>query len=377
MKISFLGDVYPGPEITKSLVEGTRISKSIRNLIDKADFSMFNLEAPLTSNQKSILKTGPAIKGSTDFTSLIKQLGFDAVSLANNHILDFGEKGLNDTIDSLKKNKVAVFGAGMNRMDAMKELVLKKQGLEIALVAFAENEWSTILENGSGANPVNAVDNFNQIVNLKNKYDHVVVVHHGGNEFYELPSPGLKKLFHFYVDVGASAVINHHTHCISGFEVYQNAPIFYSLGNFIFEKAGSDPMWNRGLHVVLEFDKGTVQFEYDFIEYSPSIGEILVLQGNDRCNSKEKITKLNQIIEDNDKLKKSFDLWVKKNSRSYKSYIQPHGLRYLQSLQNRNLFPDFWSKRKKLYLLNLIRCESHREILTEVLKHEVLDKNNA
>ena len=91
---------------------------------------------------------------------------------------------------------------------------------------------------------------FYAIEEAKKKADFVVVIAHGGHEHYNLPSPRMKKWYRFFVDAGAHAVVGHHTHIISGYEVYKDAPIFYSLGNFCFDWEGLRNMeWNNGMLV--------------------------------------------------------------------------------------------------------------------------------
>jgi poly-gamma-glutamate capsule biosynthesis protein CapA/YwtB (metallophosphatase superfamily) len=73
------------------------------------------------------------------------------------------------------------------------------------------------------------IDNANQIKEAKATHDKVIVIVHGGHEYYNLPSPRMQKQYRFYADQGADFVVGHHTHCISGYEVYNGVPIYYSL----------------------------------------------------------------------------------------------------------------------------------------------------
>ena len=106
-----------------------------------------------------------------------------------------------------------------------------KGDVNIAVLNFAENEWSTASSDKPGANPINPISNFNSINITKESVDIVIVITHGGHEMYRLPSPRMKELYRFYIDAGADIVINHHTHCTSGYEKYNGKFIFYSIGN--------------------------------------------------------------------------------------------------------------------------------------------------
>ncbi len=339
------------------------------NKIRISDLAITNLECPLTESTKARNKTGPNLKGSLKSSRFLKSAGFNLVTLANNHIMDYGTQGLKDTIKVLKKDKINYVGAGLSLNQAKSIFYYKKNNINVAIINFTENEWSTTTGDYSGSNPINPVQNFYLINEAKKNADKVIVITHGGHEMYDLPSPRMKKLFRFFVDVGADVVINHHTHCISGYEIYKKAPIFYSLGNFIFDNQDiRDNLWNIGMAVNLIFDKSQIKFEtlyYQQCNNKPIITEI-----KDVNKIKEKINYLNSIIQNDDELEKSFDLFINNKKNLYNSYIEPHKNKYLYALQNRGFLPSFWSKRKRNYLLNLVRCESHREILIKILQNE-------
>src|SRR5690554_8220427 len=90
---------------------------------------------------------------------------------------------------------------------------------------------------------MNIIYNTNQIKEAKATHDKVIVIIHGGHEYYNLPSPRMQKQYRFYAEQGADIIISHHTHCISGKEVYKGVPIYYSLGNFLFTNTSSFEDW--------------------------------------------------------------------------------------------------------------------------------------
>lgn len=213
------------------------ISEGILNMFRDADIKILNLEAPVTSSTEKLSKTGPHLKNAkANITKMLRALSINVVTLANNHVLDYGAKGLEDTLAFLKKEEVRSVGAGMDLEAASKTLYYEtNQGL-IAIVNFAENEWASATENSSGANPMDVIDNSKQIEIASRKARFVLVIIHGGHEYYNLPSPRIQKQYRHYAECGASIVIGHHTHCISGYEMHNGIPIFYSLGNFLFPK---------------------------------------------------------------------------------------------------------------------------------------------
>src|SRR5690554_5322887 len=162
MKIFISGDFYISDEFQNKDL----INKSVIDLFDEADYRMVNLEAPITVNEpkNKILKTGPHLRMSEDTVMpYLKQLKIDAVTLANNHILDYGATGLHDTFESLKRNKIDYVGAGNNLNEATQPLTLEKDGMRIAILNFCENEWSIAEADKPGANPMDIIDNTNQI----------------------------------------------------------------------------------------------------------------------------------------------------------------------------------------------------------------------
>src|SRR5699024_9955924 len=102
-----------------------------------------------------IEKIGPILRGDEENTSkVLKTLNIDITTLANNHILDYGEKGLEDTLHCLKKNLIQTVGAGMNLKEASKTLYINSEEGKIAFVCFAENEWANATTTSPGANPM-------------------------------------------------------------------------------------------------------------------------------------------------------------------------------------------------------------------------------
>jgi poly-gamma-glutamate synthesis protein (capsule biosynthesis protein) len=345
------------------------------NNIQKADVVFTNLECPITTFKTPIAKTGPALKTNKKALDFLFKAGIKYVTLANNHILDYGKIGLADTLNALNEKKINFVGAGINYQEASKPIFIEKNGLKIAILNFAENEWSTTFDKLPGASPISPVRNFKAIRSAKKIADKVIIISHGGHETYQYPSPRMKELFRFYVDAGADAVVNHHTHCISGYEVYNGAPIFYSLGNFIFDhKNFRENNWNEGLAVKLIVSQESLTF--DIIHFNQgNKNAVLQLSNEEEIQEREnRIKEINKIVQDDTQLEREFNFWVKSQKKMFNAFIEPRSSRILVALQSRNLVPSFWSKRKKMFLLNLIRCEAHQDVLVSVLKDTT--KNN-
>ena len=373
MNILIAGDFFPGGRLADiASAEPAQIFRSFVHAIDAADLALLNLETPLCKPIRPIEKTGPALRANPETAAFLNDASFRLVTLANNHVFDFGRVGLESTFAALDEHGVAYVGAGNSRELAAKPFLFEKAGKRLAILNFAENEWSTTRGELPGANPIDPVANNQAIRDASRIADHVIVVCHGGHEMHDLPSPRMQALFRFFVEAGASAVVNHHTHCVSGYEVYQGAPIFYSLGNFFFDnprmRLGS---WTQGIAVELQIEGGGVEFR---IHHFDQCTEADLFNPCDQSTSDvrhQEIQALNEIISDSQRLEDSFKKFSEDQTKRYLRYLEPTRSRLLLAAQNRGLAPSLLSKRQRRLLLNLIRCEAHRELVIEILERDV------
>lgn len=335
--------------------------------IKQADISITNLESPLIDEGNPIPKTGPNLKSPTDSIEALKYAGFDMVTLANNHMMDFGVEGLNSTISICEKNGIRCIGAGPNITEASKVCYIDKKGKTIAFINCCENEWSTTAGDRPGCNPLNEVNIYYQIQEAKANADFVILIIHGGHETYELPSPRMKQLYRWFIDLGVDAVIGHHTHCYSGSEIYKRKPIVYSLGNFIFDSNIRDASWNYGVFAILSLSDDEIKVElYPFEQCNKKVGVFLLSRSETETwrNTNEKKTRL---INDDILLSEKFDAFCKKNERQYRSYLEPNRNKYILAAKNRGwLKRNIRGNKARLYL-NIIRAEAHRDVILQLL----------
>jgi poly-gamma-glutamate capsule biosynthesis protein CapA/YwtB (metallophosphatase superfamily) len=374
MKILITGDFCPTGK-TETLINDNKFDLLFENFTDvlkSNDFCITNLECPITESSTKIEKTGPHLKSSLNTVEALKFAGFNIATLATNHIMDYGVAGLTQTIEILEKNNIKFVGVGASLIEARKYLIIEKEGKKVAIINIAENEFSNTNDNNYGANPLNLAINFEDIQKAKADSDFVLIIFHGGNEHFPLPSTRLKETFRFFVNAGANAVIAHHTHCFSGYEVYRNAPIFYSLGNFVFDYKNQNNSWHwsTGYAVSLNIENG---INFEIIPYSQfylnSLG-ISLLENENLHRFKNEIDEYNRIIADDSLLKIEFEKLVNEREQWYLNYLAPFDSKWLISLNTRKLLPNFLTNYKKMLLRNLIRCESHRDILLAVLNNK-------
>lgn len=372
IKILVTGDVYLGGGRVKepaSRGEETLLFGDFLDTVRESDLAITNLESPVTRGGTPIAKTGPALRADIQALSVLRKAGFGLVTLANNHIMDYGADGLDQTIHACQEDGLAYVGAGRSLEEARKPFIVTQNGVKVAIVNIAENEFGTTQGAQPGAHPLDPVSNFNTIKEAAAQVDHVVVIVHGGHELYAYPSPRMKKTYRFFIEAGASAVVGHHPHWYSGYEVYQGAPIFYSLGNFLFdhatERAGN---WNKGFAVSLTLGEGNVDYRVipytqcgDHVGVQPLIAQATV-------DFEAHIAALNAIISNDDLLQAEFDAYVRRSRTLYSGYLEPHSFRIVRALQRRGLLPSVLSSYKRRLLLNLVRCEAHRDVVSKILE---------
>jgi poly-gamma-glutamate synthesis protein (capsule biosynthesis protein) len=179
------------------------------------------------------------------FAQLLSGLGFTAVSLANNHALDFGADGYAQTTDFLTQAGIAPFGHPLNTKDL--STIVSTDSKTLCLVGYhslfdPESAW------------VEA-----EIKKLRPTCSYVVVVAHWGEEYQHEPTASQKLKARTFIDLGADLIIGAHPHIVQPVEVYNNRAIFYSLGNFLFDQ-GFQPEVKRGVAVGVEFASSTTRF---------------------------------------------------------------------------------------------------------------------
>jgi poly-gamma-glutamate capsule biosynthesis protein CapA/YwtB (metallophosphatase superfamily) len=368
--IIIAGDLYPSVGF-QNMVSNTSSEsyKKIRSIIRASDLALVNLECPLTESKGTIIKSGPHLRGSSNYAKFIREMGFNIVNLANNHILDMGERGIYDTLKACDKVGLKTLGAGVDLKHAVSPLIFNFDNYKVGILSFAEQEFSIATESSAGAAPLDLVDNYYQIRDLHKKVDFVLVILHVGNEYYMLPRPGLVKICRFLIESGAGGIVCHHPHVPGGIEVYKKSPIFYSIGNFYFEWTGKPLDWYQGYLVrLLISNKKQIKFEivpyYQCLENS----YIKIMDNNEKSKFDNKIKDLSNIIMNN---KKIIDEW---NKYCLKEKIpclhSMFGLNKIErGLFKRGLWP-FWKIRhdQLKVLLNYVRCESLKEVCVRVLE---------
>lgn len=373
INILITGDFAPINRVEELCLKGD--FKSVFNdfieVLQNNHLNVVDLECPLTHAKTARPKTGPHQKAHPETVLALKYAGVSLAAMANNHIMDYDNQGVKDTLALCNQNGIATVGIGSSKQEATKPFSTELQGEKIAILNYADNEFLSTPDGSYTCNAIDPINGHYDITKAREENDYVIVIAHAGNEFYHLPSPRTKKLYRYLIDQGADTIISHHTHVFSGYEIYKDKPIFYGLGNFVYDWPGkTNTDWNRGYVVKLSISE-----KLDF--------EIIPLkQGNDKpgvfkLTDKEKtifdadILELNTIIANDELLEAKFQKYCQSVFPMYDAFIEPNFGRYITALQKRAWLPKLLSRQKRLLYLNISRCESHRDILLRLLKkHE-------
>lgn len=371
MKLLIAGDFCPQYRVALKFDkrEFESVLGEIKNVISQADYSIVNLECPVTKGGEiPMVKQGPNLKCSEKGIEAIRWAGFDCVTLANNHFLDYGEEGAKNTLMTCRKNLLDCVGGGMSLKEASSILYKEIKGQKIAIINCCEHEFSIATENTAGSNPLNLIQQYYAINTAKKIANRVIVIVHGGHEHYQLPSPRMQESYRYFIDVGADAVVNHHQHCYSGYEIYNNKPIIYGLGNFCFDKKEKkSPHWYEGYMVMLDFSSQELVnlkiLPYSQCGLNPKV-EMLPESAFDK-----NIEKLNVTINDSKALHLAIDKYYSACAIEIENPLEPLFSKYFFSLKRRKWLPSFICLKRTLMAENNICCESHRDKLIWCLKH--------
>jgi poly-gamma-glutamate capsule biosynthesis protein CapA/YwtB (metallophosphatase superfamily) len=217
---------------------------NVTGVFFQADLVIGNLECAIglrgTPEAKSYRFEAPPVAAEA-----LAQGGFDLVSLANNHILDYGLEGLEDTYRYLGEQGILTVGAGWNSEQARAPVVLERNGLRIAILAYVDvpvesrskfdvRQWEA-QDQKAGIAWLNIEEMKADIAAARTEADVVIVMFHNGWENRSAPNQFQPVQAYAAIDAGAALVIGSHPHVLQGVERYHGGIIFYSLGNFVFD----------------------------------------------------------------------------------------------------------------------------------------------
>ena len=325
--LAIAGDTCPrgtaAPEISAG--RSGKILEQVKPFLDGADLRLVQWETPVTDSDTPIIKSGPNIRCAPDSVKLLQAGRFDIALLANNHIGDYGPEAVLETLERLHAAGLQTVGAGGNLAPILLQIARERRAGSI-----------------------------------------VLVVSHGGNEFNPVPSPRMVGNCRAFVEAGASAVVNIHTHCPQGMEVYQGAPIVYSTGNFFFpmrEQQPFDPdnLWYTGYVPRFTFDRnGAVAVEILPCRFLESPWRVEPLDEKAVRRFGEYFDTLSDLIAET---RSCFEAWC--------TIVGGRNLESIRRATEGVPFADPAAqevRRQILPLRNLFTCEAHKEMMDSYLR---------
>ncbi|HEY57502.1 MAG TPA: CapA family protein [Anaerolineae bacterium] len=217
------------------------IYAEVAPLIRQADYAFALLNSALTSQvpptgcMRTFLLVGDPAHAAT-----MAWAGFDAVNVATNHIKNGGDGAFLDTLEALRGAGLAVLGGGRNVDEALQPLVLTFGGVRYAFVALNEiEERSFAGQDTPGAAPLTEANLQKAMQAARAQADVVVALPHWGPEYHATPLYEQRRWARRFVEAGADVVVGNHSHVVQGMTILDNVPVFYSLGNFVFDQSWS------------------------------------------------------------------------------------------------------------------------------------------
>lgn len=219
---------------------------AVKGLLRDADIAFLNLESSVTDRGGRMPGKGIWFRMPPSWLQALVDAGIDIVSVANNHVMDYDEEALLDTLNHLDHSGISRVGAGADISAARLGRILTVNGLRVGFLAYSDFWdifWSSSYRKTSGASEgkpgiAPSLSSFmsEDIRRLKRHADFVVVSVHWGQEYMTEPDYAQKARGRAAIDAGADVVLGHHPHVLQPVESYNGGLIFYSLGNFVFDQ---------------------------------------------------------------------------------------------------------------------------------------------
>lgn len=264
VRLFFAGDFCSKPSTSK-----ISVSNELKGLIQSCNVKVVNFEVPLKPNVTLPSQKRERFFQHDDTPDFLRKLGFNLFSQANNHAFDWGDEGFKKTKSALGDD---AFGAG-SYDEAYQVKIVEVGGMKIGFFALSFAAYKGVFDDvtnhdGLGCAFINDLRVNHDIIEAKKNVDYLFVLPHDGIEYIDVPMPETIARYRDFIDYGADGVIGTHPHCPQGWEEYKGKPVFYSLGNFLFNsKEGYDyratnrPHWYEGLCVIITISEGKLVWE--------------------------------------------------------------------------------------------------------------------
>ncbi|MFA6797191.1 MAG: CapA family protein [Candidatus Paceibacterota bacterium] len=283
IKIAFVGDIMLDRGVEQKIRGAGNgdfdfVFQNIKEDLKGYDFLVGNLEGPVSDKGKDKYNLY-SFRMEPEVLKTLEKVGFDVLSVANNHMGDWGIDAIVDTFDRFNETNIKFIGGGYSNEQTIKPVVLEKEGVKIGLLAFSQfgDGVFSVGKDNAGIYIISE-SNLKESIDLaRNLSDIVVVSFHFGDEYQEKQNYYQEKYSQMAINFGADLVVGHHPHVVQPLEKYKNTYIAYSLGNFVFDQYFSKETMEGGLIEVDIRDKKISSIELRKIqinsEYQPSLIE--------------------------------------------------------------------------------------------------------
>ncbi len=386
MKLIFGGDIV--------ISDSVSISEKVKNILKKNDYRIFNFEGAVKTEKSSpLIKAGPHVYNALSSIDFLKLLHVDLVGLANNHIMEYGRESLEKTISLLKDNGICVVGAGFSFEQIYRPFIIPSVNEKICILNACQAEFGVAKSDkcATGYSWVNSPVFRSVLKKQLEEKNKVVLFLHAGMEEQIVPLPEWKQVYHGFADIiqGRGAIIATHPHIVQGYEIYNDTPIFYSLGNFAFYKDGlkDNVEWNRS--ILVQYDTIT-----NATEIIPVSMRDKIIDVDNTVDFQKHIEERSSLLKDTEKLEKLADEIAEKSFNDfYKSYYQQvinaydvnsYSIKRLVKLVCKRILNKIFKTHffiadngfDEVMLLHNIQIESHRWCVERYLYNKNLIKNN-
>ena len=233
--ISFTGDIAFSKYFAESWQNPAFIHEDVVDFLQRSDYVAANVESPFTGGDIAI-DSSLTHASNPKAVNCLNLIHANLWTIANNHVLDCGAKGLLDTVHLAEENHAVAFGAGMNKAEAARPVILNEAGgIGIFSVTYKVEDFIEAGELSPGCIMLEDTETILKTIReIKAKNKWCIVIAHAGEEFSSIPLPSVRKRYHEFLEYGADIVVGHHPHVTQNYETLGDKIIFYSLGNFIF-----------------------------------------------------------------------------------------------------------------------------------------------
>jgi poly-gamma-glutamate capsule biosynthesis protein CapA/YwtB (metallophosphatase superfamily) len=291
--LRFAGDVLLGGRYEQAV--GSDVDRAFRDfsLFKTADLSIVNLENPVTTRGEKVPKPFN-FRMHPRYLKALTNAGIFTVSLANNHVFDYGRVGLNDTFQWLDSARITYIGAGRNSKDAHRPALLNRAGHKVAVFSYYGGGEAPAAGQKSAGVARRDLSLIKRDIRLARDdgATYIVVILHWGTELADTPSVTQQLCARSLVNAGVDAVIGHHPHVLQGVERYRSGVIVYSLGNCVFG-GNSRSTYDTG---IFEITLCGVTRDYRFIPVGLRNWHLETLGGRDSLRVIEKVRRLSKVF---------------------------------------------------------------------------------